>query len=341
MDNLINRYVYDVTHRLPEKDRDEVRKELQSNIYDMLSENADDDEIKTVLYKLGAPADLAEKYRQKPRYLISPAVYEYYIQTLKWLLPLAGSIGLVVGMVSGSIDAIRGGSAEAVWLTQNIVSAGISMGLSAAAYALIWTTIGFIIADRTNLKSSRRKEREWKVEDLSEVLPTDKKKIPLSDGIAGLVLTLLFSAIGILLCAGTVPIIFRLQAGDTQIITPFDSSFLAACIPAIIILGLFGAMENIIKIKERRWTPLVCTSVIVKNIANIGVMIYLINRPNIFSTELTAFLQNIDWVRFSIPGFIGNREVNPIIALIFIITIIFAFVECISAIFKTFKSKNL
>lgn len=40
MNNLIERYVYDVTRRLPEKDRDEVSSELKSNIYDMLPENA-------------------------------------------------------------------------------------------------------------------------------------------------------------------------------------------------------------------------------------------------------------------------------------------------------------
>ena len=47
MNQLVDRYVYDdVTRRLPESERAEVGKELKANIYDMLSDNPDDDEIK-------------------------------------------------------------------------------------------------------------------------------------------------------------------------------------------------------------------------------------------------------------------------------------------------------
>ena len=78
--NWIERYVYDVARRLPEKDREEVKKELRANIYDMLPENAGNEQVKKVLYELGSPASLAEKYRQKPRYLISPAYYDEYVR---------------------------------------------------------------------------------------------------------------------------------------------------------------------------------------------------------------------------------------------------------------------
>ncbi len=44
MNNYIERYVNDVISRLPEKEREEVKKELQSNIYDMLPEGAEDAE---------------------------------------------------------------------------------------------------------------------------------------------------------------------------------------------------------------------------------------------------------------------------------------------------------
>ena len=59
--NLIERYVYDVTRRLPEKEREDVMKELRANIYDMLPEGASEDAVKKVLYELGSPVSLAEK----------------------------------------------------------------------------------------------------------------------------------------------------------------------------------------------------------------------------------------------------------------------------------------
>ena len=61
MSNMIERYVHDVARRLPEKDREDVKKELRANIYDMLPDGASDDAIKKVLYELGSPASLAEK----------------------------------------------------------------------------------------------------------------------------------------------------------------------------------------------------------------------------------------------------------------------------------------
>jgi hypothetical protein len=340
MNNLIDRYVYDVTRRLPEKDRDEVSKELKSNIYDMLAENADENEIREVLYKLGPPASLAEKYRQNPRYLISPAVYDDYVRVLKWILPLIGILTLCIGMIVGAIDAIKDGMTDAVYFAKNIMSTGISLGISATFQALLWTTIGFVIAERASTKTDEDREPKWNIEDLPEVLPADKGKIPLSDSIAELILTFAFSVLAILLCAGTLPIPFMILDGNTRIYTLFSSSFLTACIPAIIAMFLFGAGESIIKIKERRWTPLVCSAVIINSLISIGVMIYLITRPDIFSAEFTTFLQGFDWSNLDVLRFMGRGGINPIIALVFLIVVICSLAECINAIFKTIRNRN-
>jgi hypothetical protein len=68
---MIERYLYDVTKRLPEDIREDVRIELRSNIEDMLSDDPNDEEIERVLLELGSPAKLAVKYHPNPRYLIS------------------------------------------------------------------------------------------------------------------------------------------------------------------------------------------------------------------------------------------------------------------------------
>lgn len=208
MDNLIERYVYDVARRLPEKERNEVRKELKSNIYDMLSDNADETEIKAILTELGAPASLAEKYRQKPRYLISPAFYDEYVRTLKFVLPLVGVVVLVIGMGVGAVDAIKDDMVDWSYFFSQIFSRGISLGVSAAFQALVWTTVGFAIADRTGSKANKNGQKGWKIEDLPEIAPNDKGRIPLSDSITGLVVTVVFSVAAILICSGTLPVAF-------------------------------------------------------------------------------------------------------------------------------------
>jgi hypothetical protein len=73
----------------------------------MLPEHPDEEAIKKVLNSLGSPAALAEKYRQNPRYLISPAYFDEYTRTLKWVLPLVGLVVMAVGMLVGALEAMK------------------------------------------------------------------------------------------------------------------------------------------------------------------------------------------------------------------------------------------
>ncbi|HEX3020784.1 MAG TPA: hypothetical protein VHP81_00125 [Lachnospiraceae bacterium] len=68
--NLIERYVYDVTKNLSVGTREDVGRELRSNIEEMLPENATDNEIHEVLEKIGNPSRLADEYNPKKRYLM-------------------------------------------------------------------------------------------------------------------------------------------------------------------------------------------------------------------------------------------------------------------------------
>jgi hypothetical protein len=103
---MIERYVFEVARRLPEKEREDVKRELTANIMDMLSDNPSDEEIADVLNELGDPAKLSEKYRQHPRYLISPAMFETYLRTIKIVLPIAGGVCFILGFLLGIIEVI-------------------------------------------------------------------------------------------------------------------------------------------------------------------------------------------------------------------------------------------
>jgi hypothetical protein len=72
MEKMIERYIYAVTKRLPEAMKEEVKEELNGNIYDMLPENPTDEDIDKVLHELGHPRELARNYRCHDRYVVSP-----------------------------------------------------------------------------------------------------------------------------------------------------------------------------------------------------------------------------------------------------------------------------
>lgn len=340
MVDWVERYVYDVVRRLPENDRADVEQELKSNIYDMLPENAGEEETKAVLTGLGPPAQMAEQYRQKPRYLISPAVYDDYVRVLKWVLPMVGGILLVIGLLMGVVENLDSGMTPLPDFIAAVLTNGISMGVSGALQALLWTTVGFVIVDRTGAKSVPS-SKNWNVNDLPEVKPyeKDKSRIPLADSIVELVVIVVFSAIGIALCAGAVPIVFFHRGSGTEIVHFFSDSFLALCVPFIAIGCLLGVVECVVKIVKCRWTPLVCGTVIAGNVAGVGLMLYLFTRQNILSPEFSAYVQSQNWGSLDAMRFLGNPVANPILVVIAAIVIIATVAECASALYKTLRAR--
>lgn len=333
MANLIERYLYDVTRRLPEKSREDVSRELRANIYDMLPEDADEGEIREVLQQLGAPSTLAEQYRQKPRYLISPAVYDDYIRVIRWLVPLIGVILLVLGLVLGAIDAISGEElVTGEIFFKSMISRGMGMGLSGALQAVVWTTVGFAIADRTGVRFAE----QWTPDELPEELPPDKDSIPLVDSVVELIITVVGTFVAALFLTGAFPIAVSLTHNGVAV-ELFSSEFLAACIPALAALAVFETLEHLAKIAQRRWTPLVCAAVIANNLVNIAVLIYLVRIPAIFSSEFQGIIESQAWLSNLLR--INGSPVGSPLAILAALIIAGSILSCFHAAYRTYKAK--
>lgn len=337
---LIERYVYDVTRRLPEAERAEVEKELKANIFDMLPDQPDEGGIRSVLERLGAPSKLAEQYRQKPRYLISPAYYDEYVRALRWVLPLVGVVVMAVGMLIAGFDAMKSGSEAVLAAAADIVAKGIEMGVSAAFQALFWTTIGFVIAERTGARGKKGEKPAWSVDDLPEISVGEKAKISLSEGIAELVLTIVFSVLAILFCKNALPLAFAITGGGMRIYSVFSDAFLAACVPAIAVMAFFGILKAAAKIRDRRWTIPVCAFTVAHELVNMGLTIYLIARPDLFSADFTALMGTIDLGALSGVPWIGPDGWNPILIAIVVLTVIGSVAESIKAVYRTVKYRR-
>src|SRR5690554_2970853 len=105
MNTLIERYIYAVTKRLPENQRKEIEIELRSLIDDMIMSKSDEPNeaiIKEALLELGDPAELADQYRDKKRYLIGPDYIDQYFFVLKIVLSATGLV-FILSLVVGSI----------------------------------------------------------------------------------------------------------------------------------------------------------------------------------------------------------------------------------------------
>ena len=336
MDNTIERYVYDVARRLPEKEREDVKKELRANIYDMLPDGATEEQIRKVLYELGSPASLAGKYRQNPRYLISPAYYDEYVGVLKWVLPLVGVIVMIIGFAVGAFDAVKANSENYAFVFSGVISKGISMGVSAAFQALVWTTIGFVIAERSGERAEQSGKHSWRVEDLPEVQKTEQTHLSLSESIAELIVMSAFTVIGILFCLDRLPFVMAFSEEGLYFTSIFNANFLSLCLPAFLVTFALGVIVGILKIKDRRWSVPVCVAVVLKTLVGMAMSLYLLNQPNILSPEFHAFLSNVD-VLSALPMVNGK---NILIVLLMVFIVIGAVADTIKTVVTTVKNQG-
>lgn len=171
--DMIERYIYEVTKRVPQEMREEISMELHSLIEDMLEEG--ECTVEEVLEKLGNPADFAKRYNDSPNYLIGPEYYSDYM----WVLKL-GLIGIgISAVVSAIVEAITEMETWIHFFTTfwtELFSTAVN-----GAYSVIGiVTIIFGVLEWKKVKVSLKPEGKWNVRDLSKNAATVKSWTPKS-----------------------------------------------------------------------------------------------------------------------------------------------------------------
>ncbi len=103
----VERYVYAVTRKLPEKQRKDIEQELRGLIEDMLADRTGEGspgeaDIETVLTELGDPALLADSFRMGKKHLIGPDNYNTYFFVVKIVLA-AVAFGITLASEIGKV----------------------------------------------------------------------------------------------------------------------------------------------------------------------------------------------------------------------------------------------
>ncbi len=153
---LTDRYVWDVTRRLPSDQRDDIERELRSTIADM-SEGVDE---RTALVELGDPARLAANYRVGGRALIGEGLYPEYVRQLRrWL-------GIVVPLLT-AISVAGAAAAEDVTVG-SVITALLASAAMAVLQVCFWVTGVFALLERFGTGDTPD-ATAWDPDDLPEV----------------------------------------------------------------------------------------------------------------------------------------------------------------------------
>jgi len=265
--DLIARYIYAVTRHLPVKIREDVEKELDSLIADMLAERCGDiepaeEDIKAVLTELGTPEEMAVKYSGEENIsLISGVNFIIYKQILMLVLPIvmiAVAFGLTLAYfleIDTSLNPL-----ESFGMAAGQIVPGIIGGL---VYPFAIITFIFAVFERKKVSFGALDGKD--MFDCLPQVPQGREKIKREEIVFGIIVSVFFAALFL-----GFPQIIGGWFGEAGWISLFIPSVIRSLWFFIVLWVVLGVVKESVKLVEGHFTRRV---LIVTIICNIFVMI--------------------------------------------------------------------
>jgi hypothetical protein len=220
---LTDRYVDAAMRTVPEAQRADLAAELRVSIEDQVEARVESGEApdvaeRAVLTDLGDPDKLAAGYTDRPLWLVGPRYFLQWwrlLELLLWIVIPCAVFGVSLAMVldGASFGEIMG----AIW----------PLALTVGVHLAFWTTLVFVIVERSEGRGKTLEFDQWTVDDLPEPRPRGA-------GLGDLVASLVF----LVVAAGA--ILWDLFVGFVP--TEPGLSFLDPRLWPAWILGLFALM---------------------------------------------------------------------------------------------------
>ncbi len=364
---LIDRYVYDVTRRLPEKMRQDIGKELRTLIEDM----AEDKDIEGVLEELGNPAILARKYRGDSGSLISGTYYDTYWFILKIALSCTAVGLLISGVFSGfvqvvsNMDILGEDSAQFFGEVFQVPSTGIgirdlvgsgwaagldlfssTVGILLNLFAII--TIIFMILEKYQVGlrefttgTFSANAEEW---DISRLPQIPVKEAVIQKG--SMISEIVFSMITALILIAVPHWLGVWIAGSEDdkafsVIPVFNMEAWGLVLPLLITATFFGMMKSIVKLVQGCYNIPVMIVTAVLNFISIAIYSVVFLRYPIWNPDFRATLERVFEREFNAAGDIMNYWDTPFLSnLIFAIFVIVLVIETITVAYRVLKNQQ-
>jgi hypothetical protein len=296
---IINRYVYAVTKRLPVKQREDIGQEIRSLIDDMLQDSYPEQQDNTeqkyspecviaVLNELGNPYDLAAKYRDNKRSLIGPEYFETYLFVLKIVLA-AVTGGLLIAL---TIKNIVGDPIHPTIMVIEMVRSLVSALFNVFAWVtIIFALIGHYGEDKIDKAIEEvKKEIKWTLEDLPEI-PSQKAVIKKGEPIAGMI----FGLIGFILFnyAPQALSIISFDNGVAKSVPILNIEGIASFILIINMIIFIGFIKEIAQLLEGRHTMRLSIATALISSITLILSVYLITSPDFINPNFAAEMSTV------------------------------------------------
>ena len=246
---LINRYVYQVGRRLPERTRADVEQELRSLLLDALEERAGrtadftEEEQVAVLAEFGSPEQMADKYRPQARYVIGPKLYDLY----RLVVTVIGGAGLLTAVVSTAATTAGSDAPSVLSLLLQAWTTFISVLLSGIGSAtLIFAVLERLIPDEEFKLDA---EEKWNPRDLPAIEPRDEIKR------ASLIAEIVFTALLMTALLAFGQRIGGVYYDGTWHATPsfLSAAFFSIYLPLFVVRWGLTILQDVVLLRQGRW----------------------------------------------------------------------------------------
>lgn len=328
--DVIDRYVYAVVCKLPEKERKEVEEEIKGLIDDIINSYEGNLTYEEKAYKalkeLGDPEILADNYRGEKRYLIGPKYFHRYIYVLK-IVFLAVFLGITVATI---VEQIFNGPKN----VPQIVTVYISSLFSGVIQGAVWVTGIFAIIEYkgVNIDENGKGKNTWDPLNLPEV-PNKKTTIKPSESIIGIVATTIFFIVVYFMPQHLGAYI---TANDEiRMIPIFNLDAIKSLGFIIIILFILGISKELVKLIAGKWT--IKSAVIYSILSGVStaLLITFLLNPKIWNSNFITEISRLSNIH-NFPIMNWGNLLNGCIIIILIITIL----DILWVFFKSIKYSN-
>ncbi len=305
---MVERYIYEVTKRVPQKMRDEIKLELETLIEDMCNE--EECSVEEVLERLGDPAEFAKKYRGENSYIIGPDYYDNYI----WILKI-GLFGLAISAIVAGIVNGLSGAADFKDFLKDFMSEGI-LTLASGVCAMVGTlTIIFGVLEYYKVKVDIKPEAKWSPATLPAV-PDKKSLISRGDSVFNIVIMVIFGAM--LAFVPEVFGMFKITDSGVEIVwSVFNLDQWNDILPVFLLSLSVGLFDEILRLIYGQYCKVVMYSSIICNSIMIACSVILLKFMNIwnpqFASKLLSELDKVEYSKGDILFYWGTETFNDIV----------------------------
>lgn len=275
--DLIKRYVHAVGKRIWNKQREDIEKEIESTLYDMLDERTQgreytDDDVVQLLKEYGSPSKVASTYNDC-NYLIGPELFGIYVLVLRIVL-LAVTIGLSVAMITDLVANVDKRTLnEALML---IPEYGAGLLNVFASVTLVFAGIQFF--GKKNYGNSLNIKEDWDPKTLPQVSKSGRKVKIVGPIISSFGIVILLIILN--LYSNNLGIVFSDKGINVHSVISQESLNKYLLPWDFILLGSF--ILNIIYIFKREWSIRTRIWEIVIALGSIAILASMIIGPDIF-----------------------------------------------------------